>query len=64
MYGYGDHRNLHSFPTRRSTDLTDSSINDVVDIEINRAYPGILITNLQETNITSTSAKVTRDTEY
>src|SRR5205814_6662368 len=25
FYGYGDHRDLHSFPTRRSSDLQTSS---------------------------------------
>src|SRR5438132_4591583 len=25
FYGYGHHRDLHSFPTRRSSDLTDLS---------------------------------------
>src|SRR5690606_41694263 len=31
VYGYGDQRDLHSFPTRRSSDLTGGTIHDVTD---------------------------------
>src|SRR5690554_7189836 len=36
FYGYGDHRDLHSFPTRRSSDLVD----DLNPIEAGRLRDG------------------------
>src|SRR6266511_1069990 len=43
FYGYGDHRALHSFPTRRSSDLTQlAGFMSLLDVSIvNVALPSI-----------------------
>src|SRR5438128_8985316 len=46
FYYYGDHRDLHSFPTRRSSDLGNSFINTMKNIHHTRSSIGDDIRNI------------------
>src|SRR5690242_21606415 len=48
FYGYGDHRDLHSFPTRRSSDLGDGRY--LTDLDPQALSSGNVAAALQFTN--------------